>query len=145
MGLLSQIRHLRRLLGGVRRDEPAPHEMELFAEFSNMNLNEVRKRAEEFESAIATLEGRAVARETPSSPSSGQGFVPEVLYGQPAESWRALETHLRDEGRWQVSEMERIEQLRWARRTRALSRAFARPTLIVAGEPQSQRQRQPPR
>ncbi len=100
--------------------------------FLEMDLNQVRARAEEFERAAeeynAWLERRHSRRGQPLGGDELEGFAPEVQYGDPAERWRELEEELRAQGVWQVAELGDRAALRWARRTNALSTELSRPS-----------------
>ena len=96
-----------------------------------MSLNDVRRRAQEFERAERQYgEWRRVRsrrRAHAPDPDEQRGYAPEVAYGQPSKRWRALEHELRRRGAWEVGELETREQIRWAKQLNALTDSLSRP------------------
>jgi hypothetical protein len=103
----------------------SPHEQERFDAFGAMSLNDVRARAQEFESAQSQyaewLKRRRARRGHGLDPDEQEGYAPEAQNGDRAKRWRALEQELRARGLWQVRELSEPERLRWAKRLVALS------------------------
>ncbi len=96
-----------------------------------MSLNDVRRRAEEFEEAERQydkwMQTRAARREHALDPDEQRGYAPEVAYDRPSKRWRELEQTLRLRGAWEVRELPDAEQVQWAKKLNALSESLARP------------------
>ena len=114
-----------------RRTALSRHESDRLHAFAAMTLNDVRRRAEEFEGAESHYHEwmltRRERRKHAPDPDEQQGFAPEVAYGHPSKRWRALERELRQRGAWEVGDLSATEQLHWARKLNALTESLSRP------------------
>ena len=137
MGLVEELRHLWHLVRKPKPAAPSPTEAPLFAAFVEMSVNDIRRRAQSFESEVPPLIARAGDFEGTRAPDAERGFVPEVLYGHPERPWRDLEDLLRQRKLWQVKDLLPNEQIDWARRTQALSRVFSEPRRLDGGSPRA--------
>src|SRR5918997_332195 len=108
-----------------------PYEQDRLREFAAMSLNDVRRRADEFEKAERQytdwLRTRRDRRAHAPDPDEQDGYAPEAAYGHPSKRWRELEQELRRRGVWEVQDLGESEQLRWAKRLNALSESLSRP------------------
>ncbi len=84
----------------TRQGRLSVHEQEVLEGFREMSLNEVRRRADEFEAAQREyeewLKTRRANRKHPIDAHEMSGYAPEVQYGEPARGWRKLEAQMRD-------------------------------------------------
>ncbi len=107
------------------------HERDRLRAFAAMSLNDVRRRAEEFEAAENQyhewMQTRRERRRHPPDPDEQQGYAPEVRNDQPSKRWRALERELRQRGAWEVGDLPVSAQLQWARKLNALTEMLSRP------------------
>ncbi len=107
------------------------HERRALAAFGDLTLADVRERAGEFAAAQANfgrwLRTRRRRRAHAADEDERTGFVPEVQYGNPSREWRELEYELIRRRLARVGDLPERQQLRWAKRTNALSEQFSRP------------------
>ncbi len=96
-----------------------------------MSINDVRRRAEEFEAAedeyASWLQTRRAQRHHAPEGSERLGYAPQVQNGRPSMRWHELENHMRARGVWLVEELGEKEATSWSRRLTALSDALNRP------------------
>jgi hypothetical protein len=107
------------------------HERERLPIFAAMSINDTRHTADEFDAAKRQYESwlstRRERRAHAANLDEQTGYAPEVQYGNPSPAWRKLEAELRKRRLWQVSDLPRKEQIKWAKKLNALSDTFSKP------------------
>ena len=114
-----------------RKTARSRHERDRLRAFAAMSLNDVRRRAEEFEAAENQyhewMQTRRERRRHPPDPTSSRAMRPRSATTSHRSDGERLSGKLRQRGAWEVGDLPVSAQLQWARKLNALTEMLSRP------------------